>query len=252
MSVKFEHDHPPLAEGKSGCFSRVSLIDVCAKEGSMVFWIIGAGKFGSRAVRFLTKEYPEARITLVDSDRYALADWQGRVATVWDDGVTFLVRQLNETEARTVPDWIVPAIPVHVAFEWLRHTLAKRFDITSVPVPDAFGSLLPHPVRGSKGELYVSHATFMCPEDCPEPPDVCMATGEPRKTDVYKMLEQTIFAEHTSVVVRSRQLAPGVGGYPAQALLNARVKVSRSEGRVLMGTACRCHGVVHAFRIVKN
>lgn len=218
----------------------------------MVYWIIGAGKFGSRAVDCLHKKDPNARIILVDSDPNTLYEWKGRADTVLVDGIDFLVRRLNKGVDIIYPDWIVPAIPVHIAYEWIRLTLDNRLDVLSVPVPDELDALLPNPARGRKGELYVSHATSMCPENCPEPPDICITTGKPRGTDLYKMLERVTLADYRSVVVRSHQLAPGVGGYQVQALLYARNEVSLSEGRVLMSTACRCHGVVHAFRIAKR
>jgi hypothetical protein len=221
-------------------------------EDNMVYWIIGAGKVGSRAVNCLRKKDPDARIILVDSNSDTLHEWKGQVDTVLADGITFLVRHLNKRDDMAVPDWIVPAIPVHIVFEWIRHTLNKRLDILSVPVPEKLDGLLPNPVRGREGELYMSYATFMCPENCPEPPDVCMVTGKPRGTGLYKVLERVTLADYRSVVVRSHQLAPGVGGYQVQALLHARTEVSLSEGRVLISTACSCHGVMHTFRVVKN
>ena len=218
----------------------------------MVFWIIGAGKFGSRAVYCLHKKDPDARIILVDSDPDTLHEWKGRVDTVLADAIIFLVRHLNKKDDMAVPDWIVPAIPIHIAYEWIRLTLNRRLDITPIPVPEKLAFQLPHPVWGKEGELYVSHATSICPENCAEPPDLCISTGEPRGMDLYKVLERATVVDYKSVVIRSHQLAPGVGGYQVQALLHARTEVSLSEGRVLIGTACSCHGVVHAFRVEKR
>jgi nucleoside-diphosphate-sugar epimerase len=221
-------------------------------KGHMTFLIIGAGTFGSRAVKYLRKKAPGVRIVLVDSDPGCLRQWEGRVDTILADGIDFLVRRLNHTEARTVSEWIVPAIPVHVAYEWICLTFDYRLNVESVSVPEALAAQLPNPVRGREGELYVSHATSMCPEDCPEPPDICIATQKPRGTDLYKMLERVMLADYRSVVVRSCQLAPGVGGYRTKALFDAREAVGLAKGRVLVSTACRCHGVVHALRITKT
>jgi hypothetical protein len=46
------------------------------------------------------------------------------------------------------------------------------------------------------------------------------------------------------VVVRSWQLAPGVGGYPAKYLEERLHEVSRRAGTYLVATSCRCHGVI--------
>ena len=217
----------------------------------MIYWIIGAGKFGSRAAVCLREKDPEASITLVDSDPDTLKQWKGLVATVLEDGIDFIVRRLNKKGGIANSDWIVPAIPVHIAHEWIRLTLDNGLNILSVPVPEALDALLPNPVRGRAGELYVSHATATCPENCCEPPGVCMATGKPRGTELYQLLERVKLADYRWVAVRSHQLAPGVGGYQAKALCNARNEVGRSAGRVLIGTACSCHGVVHSFQIAK-
>lgn len=218
----------------------------------MVYWIIGAGKFGSRAVVCLHKKNPEARIVLVDSSPDTLNEWKGRIDTILEDGITFVVRRLGRGGDIADPDWIVPAIPVHIAYEWIRLTLANRLDVLSVPVPEELVARLPNPVRGSEGELYVSHATSVCPEDCPEPPNICITTKKPRGTDLYKILERVALSNCRSVVVRSHQLAPGVGGYQAQALFNARTEIDLTEGRVLISTACSCHGVIHALQMTKK
>jgi len=218
----------------------------------MVFWIIGGGKFGSRAADYLNRKDPNARILLIDSDPDTLQGWKGRVDTVQADGIAFLERHLDGGSDMMRPDWIVPAIPIHVAFEWIRCTLKINLDVTPISVPEKLAAFLPHPVWGKEGELYVSYATFICPEDCPEPPDLCTVSGKPRKTDLYHVLEKVEVADFRSVVIRSRQLAPGVGGYPAQALVNARSEIGLSEGRVLVSTACCCHGVVHALQVRKG
>lgn len=219
---------------------------------SMILWIIGAGKFGSRAVYSLKKKDPNARIMLIDSDPDTLQEWKGQVGTVAADGIAFLVHHLDNDEERAMPDWIVPAIPIHVAFEWIRLTLKGRLDIIPTSVPKKLASLLPNPVWGKEGELYVSYSSSICPENCSEPPDLCIVTGKPRGTDLYKVIERVTVADHKSVVIRSHQLAPGVGGYRAQSLIDARREVSRSEDRILVSTACSCHGVVNAFTIVKR
>jgi hypothetical protein len=50
-------------------------------------------------------------------------------------------------------------------------------------------------------------------------------------------------------VIRSRQLAPGVGGYPPAALRQAEAASLAAPRSVLLATACKCHAVIDAFRI---
>ena len=47
----------------------------------------------------------------------------------------------------------------------------------------------------------------------------------------------------TTAVLRSHQLAPGVGGYRAAELLGLRDRLAAQGGDWLLATACRCHGV---------
>jgi hypothetical protein len=218
----------------------------------LFFCIRGVVNFVSRAALCLNWKHQNARILLIDSDPDTLQGWKGRVDTVQADGITFLARHLDGGSDMMLPDWIVPAIPIHVAFEWIRCTLKINSDVTPISVPEKLTSFLPHPVWGKEGELYVSYAKFICPEDCLEPPDLCTVSGKPRETDLYQVLEKVEVADFMSVVIRSHQLAPGVGGYPAQALVNARSEIGLSEGRVLVSTACCCHGVVQALQVRKG
>lgn len=218
----------------------------------MVFWIIGGGKFGSRAAHYLSGKDKDARILLIDSNPDTLEGWKGPIDTVQADGITYLKHHLDGGNNMTMPDWIVPAIPIHVAFEWIRCTLKTNLHVTPISVPEILASFVPNPVWGKEGELYMSYAKFTCPEDCIEPQDLCTVSGKPRKTDLYHVLEKVKIADFRSVVIRSHQLAPGVGGYPAQALLNARNEIGLSEGKVFVSTACRCHGVVHALYVRKK
>ncbi|MFW6011335.1 MAG: hypothetical protein ACOC8Q_02385, partial [Desulfosalsimonas sp.] len=48
------------------------------------------------------------------------------------------------------------------------------------------------------------------------------------------------------LVLRSRQLAPGVGGYRPDQLFALHEKLTETSGNYLIATSCRCHGVVTA------
>jgi hypothetical protein len=89
----------------------------------------------------------------------------------------------------------------------------------------------------------------LCPEDCPEPEDGCTVTGEIRPPLFGVMADLPVpgFEVH---VIRSRQLAPGVGGYRIADLkaLQGRV-LGRPGVKWLVGTACRCHGTITGLEI---
>jgi len=208
--------------------------------------VMGAGKFGLHALRAL-KRHSKNRITVVDTDpERGIEVTESGGQFTFADSILFLSESLKGTDP---PDWIVPAVPLHVAFEWVRTTLPDEISLEKLAVPDRVTEELPHPMPGADGQLYVSHADFICPDDCPEPADICTYTGEARESNLYELLARLTFADFTSVVVRSRQLAPGVGGISPNDLFAALGEIVSSRGPVLLSTACRCHGVIQAFQI---
>jgi hypothetical protein len=210
-------------------------------------WIIGAGRFGCRAARELHGKKFAGRIVVIDKNPNKLDILKNiPVELVCMDGITFLVNSLIEPNAL---DWIVPAIPMHVAYEWVCKKLSEQYGFQTLPVSQRLIKTLPNPIQGKSGEVYFSNADFVCPEDCPAPPAVCTHTGKARPVELYRLLKAIPPDEYCSVVVNSRQLHPGVGGYSGQTLFNALKAAAVSDRRILLSTVCRCHGVMHAFRL---
>lgn len=79
-------------------------------------WIIGIGQFGTLAYRRLSKSNKERHFVLVDPLRENLLQCDESNTTLEEaDGVDFLEKHLD---AGNKPDWIIPALPVHLAAEW--------------------------------------------------------------------------------------------------------------------------------------
>ena len=149
------------------------------------------------------------------------------------------------------PDWIIPALPVHLAAEWFLVRMGpERLD--RVTVPSKIESLLPNPIRGSDGNIYVSHADFRCPDDCAEPRDICTVTGEPRKRNMFEILSDIHLPSFKALVIRSHQLGAGIGGYRPKHHLTLLDKVDQARGQLLVGTACRCHGVITGLERIRH
>lgn len=210
-------------------------------------WIIGAGKFGRNAADKIKRCCPSSELTVVDSDA-SLCRKLARIfpKTVCSDGAAYLLKHLDNDAG---PDWIIPAIPRHVAYDWVTARLSQITPVVPLSVPDGFAKQLPNVIKGEDGQVYASHADFICPDECDEPVKICMHTGKSRPDDLFHMLETTACCGFTPVVIRSRQLFPGVGGYSAQDLYRAFDRILTLEGPVLLATACRCHGVIHAFEL---
>jgi hypothetical protein len=209
-----------------------------------VYWILGAGRFGRLAVERLLARPKPPRLVVVDQNPDKLLLLTDRpVERVNEDALDFLRANLQEG-----PDWIVPAVPVHVAFAWLAAELGGIGRLETLPAPQDVDAQIPNPWRDGKGGLYTSVATFRCPDNCSEPSDRCTATGLRRSDDLFALIARIRVPEYAPLVVRSHQLAAGVGGYRPSALRRLLKGAEAARGAVLVATACRCHGVIHALR----
>jgi hypothetical protein len=209
------------------------------------FWIVGAGRFGQIAVERIRRKKADAAITVVDKASTDLG--RDGVIAIQQDGIRWLASML----APEAPvDIVVPAIPVHVVYEWLKANIKEKYKIAPVDIPDPWMARMPHAMRGAVGQAYVSHADFICPDNCPEPENICTHTGKPRPMDLFRLLAGLDFDDVLPIVIRSHQLLPGVGGiYPGD-FFDALDRVRNNWQRALMvATACRCHGVVNFFRL---
>ncbi len=209
------------------------------------FWVIGAGRFGQLALKRITRHIPGSRITVVDKKGFFI-DAPG-VTTISQEGIQWLTDMLDQNSP---VDVIVPAIPVHVAAEWLRLKLKNDFDTISIPIPDPWLTCMPNALRGREGQAFVSHADFICPDNCPEPENICTYTEKPRPRSLFRLLGDLDLDDVLPIVLRSRQLLPGVGGiYPADLLVALDTVIKNSHRPLMVATACRCHGVVDFMRL---
>lgn len=206
------------------------------------YWVFGAGRFGRLACKRLLSIKPSAKIHVIDRDCKAVP---AGVEAVRGDATDFLRSHLTPQ----VDAWIVPAVPLHLAYEWLVDRLARKRSFQALKVPEGLQPTLPNPVCGLQGQVYCSNADFRCPDDCPEPPALCTITAKPRPLVMHAYLSALVFEEYISVVVRSFQLAPGVGGFCGATLRGIYNALQDQRGRFLFSTACKCHAVMNAFAL---
>ena len=210
------------------------------------YLILGGGHFGRLAAERLLQENPHSDILVVDRQEKPLEAFVSLPVKVsLGDGISELDRLLKTSYPF---DYIIPAVPFHVVFEYLLFKLkplaGKRVEVPSSPN-------LPHALLGKNGDLYTSLADFLCPEDCSEPPLYCTVTGKRRGKPLYQIL-MDVFQSYESRVIQSQQLAPGVGGFPPGILgdLWEDLRALAMFGQpVLISTACRCHGVTSALSL---
>jgi hypothetical protein len=199
------------------------------------------GQFGSLALKQLSKQHKDWQFVLVDPDKEKLLKVKGRnIVLEYSDGVGFLN---NSLEPETKVAWIIPSLPVHLAWEWCRMKIGPE-RLVQAPLSSKMDLLLPNPMHGSDKNIYVSNADFICPTNCSEPENICTVTKHPRKQDMFALLETLHSQNYTPIVLRSRQIAPGIGGYSPGQLFSFLKKVKKHKGPLLLCTACRCHGVI--------
>lgn len=206
--------------------------------------IMGAGRFGGRAARILSSRL-KSPIWVLDKDPEALARIDApAVSKVRGNGFRFLAENFTRLKPTHM---IIPAIPYHLAFEWVRVAIGET-RVTPIPVPQEIKPLLPHTWMSPDGSLLISYADFLCPEDCAEPETHCTVTGVQREVPLYERLARLELQGYRTHIIRSHQLAPGVGGYPLEDLITLLGRLRRlPRARWLIGTACRCHGTVTAL-----
>ena len=209
--------------------------------------ILGAGHFGHRALIQCSHAYPQCRITIVDRHAPALKKIPQSISCdiICNDGVSYL-HALSEKESAQF-SWMIPSIPIHVAFEWIKLNLFER--VQRVKIPESILSQLPNAMPKNKSTVYMSYATFRCPDNCSEPADYCFVTKQARAISLFDKLQYLKNNHFSSIVMRSRQILPGLGGFQLRDLLDTLSLVESSERPILLSTACRCHGVMDAFEI---
>jgi hypothetical protein len=206
-------------------------------------FIVGGGKFGNKALEQIRLRWKTAQIWLVDSRPELLGENKNRrtsLIRVIGDGPRFLSDYKSEMRD---DDWIIPAVPCHLAFEWLRLNLKTKAAIQSLTPPGTLGRGLPFRKRIGKN-LYLSDADFVCPDNCPAPVRYCFKTKKRRPAPLWKRLATHQGLKGTLLVLESRQLAPGLGGFPYKDLRKLLQKALETSSPFYVATACRCHGVV--------
>lgn len=199
--------------------------------------VIGGGHFGALAVKRLP-----GRVSLVVEPQPSRELLSLGVPVRAADGIGELERLLTGPNP---PRWIVPALPRHLLKDWLVGSLANQNPRQQTIPPE----VLPEAglvIAGDAGQYYLSVSNFTCPDDCPEPGELCTVTGEPRGVDMWRRLAAVAWPQGEVGVLRSRQLAPGVGGLLTREMLHLRQAIAERGGSWLLATACRCHGVVDA------
>ncbi|MEW6188342.1 MAG: hypothetical protein AB1585_21700 [Thermodesulfobacteriota bacterium] len=209
-------------------------------------FIVGYGKFGKSALSRIRHRWTKAEVWLIDSRPESLVEGvnkRGSLIRVVSDGPRFLFENntaINDT------DWVIPALPRHLAFEWLRLNMQTKTAPGILTPPATLGEGLPFRKIFGRN-LYLSYADFVCPDNCPAPPHYCFKTKKVRPIPLWEGLRAHQGLKGTLAVLESRQLAPGLGGFPFKDLRSILEMARKTGPPFYLATACRCHGVVNGL-----
>lgn len=210
-------------------------------------YILGGGSFGSRAFSRLQTQYKPTNLTVIDINHNKLEKIiaeDGNAVVM--DAISFLQ---TTTKKMDLNSWIIPAVPIHVAYEWLRNELRSETMVKPIPVPKSIEAVMPNPIYGTDGQLYASNADFRCPDNCSEPDKYCTVTGKLRPQILYDTLTGLKETGYHSICIVSTQLAPGVGGFLMRTLHEALKEIITRPGKILVSTSCKCHCVINAIQV---
>jgi hypothetical protein len=210
---------------------------------SQVF-IVGFGKFGQLALTKISRRWPEARIWILDPAPEHLTQGKKLSAIrVLDKGEDFLWKNQDHLAP---DDWIIPAVPFHLAGDWVKRVLSRNLAVRKIKPPRNLGKGLSFALYLQK-DFYVSLADFVCPEHCPSPQGFCFKTREPRPQRLREILAAQPLSRGTLEIIESHQLAPGLGGFTFGELKLTGEILLRTDPPLFLATACPCHGVISGF-----
>ena len=191
---------------------------------------------------------PSTRLTIVDLDPSFNLPYNANI--IKENAISWLYKNLTQT---AVVDKIIPAVPLHLAAEWLKKkTALDNFTIEIVELKDTHLQGLPHPIRQGISQVSISYADFLCPPHCSEH-ELCTITKKRRPTPLYELLLTHDFHPFTTYIIRSRQFGAGVGGFYPKDLWNIYENLkSLSDASLLLATACKCHGIIDVFTLKRS
>ncbi|MFZ7137639.1 MAG: hypothetical protein ACOWW1_04385 [archaeon] len=239
-------------------------------EGKTVF-VMGGGKFGSNALRYLKTK--EAKVLVVDIDPNCKAkpeaDIQADRIDVWtnlENGrPAFLAgdahKLLLDLFELSIPDLVVTAIPGNTIGKVVGHWSTKN-GFKCAPylkgLPTVLDNLPKSLVFVRENTAFIA-ASYMYPDkrcktNCPAPKNVCALTGRPKPASMESLLKFAVFgvADHC-VLFSSPLLTGGLGAIKGADIYSLfdQLETLPKPFTLALGTACDCHGVVSLMKITK-
>lgn len=213
--------------------------------------VVGGGKYGVEAAQYLEKN--SRGYVVIDKNPECYAANTLNLTEAEPDELTaegrFFIRAgidvLPDLILKLKPEYVFPTAPIHVAAEALR---VKFKMMPWNDVVDCIASNLPFRVivSAGKGSIVVSYnRDHECIEKC-SAPDICPVTKIRKPCPMHDLVK---FAWDGIFVLISQQLEPGLGAISGRDFIEL-IREAEKKDRVIVATACRCHGVITALKRV--
>ncbi len=197
--------------------------------------VVGGGRFGFKAVKFLLAKKRDF-VVLDPSEDCEVAK------TFKDNFVKAKAEDLPKFIEELKPEWIFPTAPIHVVAEAIKH----RFKPWNEKVNEILSGLpMKVIVSVGRGSIVLSYnRDDFCVENCSSP-EICPVTKIKRPCPMFELIK---FACNEARVLISHQLAPGIGAIRGEEF-SAILEESKKAKKIVVATACKCHGVITALKV---
>lgn len=228
-------------------------------EGQLLL-VIGGGEYGSRALEFGREM--NARTVIIDQNPRSQA---ARVAThvISPEEVSSIdvgeagfiegeVGAVLDLLKQETPYYVFTAIPIHLGSQLARRRaelMGRQFKPWEEGLREALTGLPPRIVRMiGDGSIIASYmpSDLQCQDDCLSPYR-CPVTGKVKPAPLYALFQYAVSDLPYAIVLVKDQLRPGLGAIRGGSLQELLGLVDERPSSLVVATACRCHGVLHAF-----
>ena len=210
--------------------------------------VFGGGRYGLKAAEYLLEKNRD--FVVIDESRECLVKKklnlpefdESAEQSSFKQGST---KELLELFLQLNPEYIFPTAPIHLAASLLAEIMEVKPWNDGINL--ALSGLPPKIILSAgRGSVVVTYnRDGDCLPNC-SAPDVCPVTKIKKPAPMYEMLR---FAFPGGFILKSRYLKPGLGAIMGDELRNM-TEWAKNREEIVVGTACRCHGVLSSFRRV--
>lgn len=218
----------------------------------MISLVVGGGKYGSEAVDYLLSKSKPFVVVDESEECYVLKNYKLKRVRVEEirkiDASTNYFLKGGISEALKVieiikPEYIFTTAPIHVAAALIKvkYNLKEWNEGINYVLAGIPFKVVISVGRGSAVVSYNRDKT--CKLKC-EAPEVCPITKIKKPCPMYELLR---FAAPDGIILQSHQLKPGLGALNGKEVLDL-LESCKDKDKIVVGTACKCHGVVTALK----